>query len=61
MPQKPLAQRERVGEAVGAHRVLVDHLRLDLAARVGCEQRVVDHVAMVARDIRGGPDRIDDL
>jgi hypothetical protein len=34
-----------------------DHLRLDLALRVEGEQRVVDHVAVVADDVGGGPDR----
>src|SRR5204863_9901303 len=41
--------------------ILVHHLRLDLALGIHREQRVVDHVAVVADDGGGGPDRIDDL
>src|SRR5204863_469332 len=36
------------------------HLRPDLVLLVGGEQRVVDHVAVVAAHVRGGPDRIED-
>ena len=61
VPGKAVAQREGVGELVGRDVVLVDHLRLDLALLVHGEERVVDHVAVVARDVGGGPDRIDDL
>ena len=46
---------------VAADRVLVDHLRLDLEVGVGGEQRVPDHVAVVARDVGGRPDRVEDL
>ena len=61
VPGEAVAQREGVGELVGRDLVLVDHLRLDLAVRVGGKQRVVDHVAVVADDVGRGPDRIDDL
>ena len=54
-----VAQREGVGQAVGADLVLVDHLRLDVELRVGREQHVVDHVAMVAGDVGRGPDRVE--
>jgi hypothetical protein len=55
-----VAQREGVREAVLAHLVLVHHLGLDLELRIDGEQRVVDHVAMVARDVRGGGNGIQD-
>ena len=40
--------------------VLVDHLRLDRVVLVRREQRVVDEVAVVARDVGRRPDRIED-
>src|SRR6185369_9693246 len=61
VPDEAVAQREGVGELIGRDLVLVDHLRLDLAVGVGGKQRVVDHIAVVADDVGGGPDRIDDL
>ncbi len=61
MEGQALAQREGPHLGVGRGGVLVDHLRLRLAGHVHAEQRVVDHVAVVARDERGGPDRIQDL
>jgi hypothetical protein len=41
--------------------VLIDHLRLDLTLGVLRKQGVVDHVAVVAHDVRRRPDGIDDL
>ena len=61
MEFQPVAQGEGPGELVVGGRPLVDHLRLDLEIAVQREQRVVDQVAVVAHDVRGGPDRIDDL
>ena len=61
VPQQAVAQHERVGEAVAGDREGVDHLRLGLVLLVEREKRVVDHVAVVAGDVDGGPDRIDDL
>src|SRR6185295_1006775 len=61
MPGKAVAQNESPGLAVGRGLVLVDHLRLGLEIAVHREQRVVDHVAVVARDVGRGPDRIDVL
>ena len=58
---EPVAQREGPGELVGRDVPLVDHLRLDLQVVVEREQRVVDHVAVVAHDEGRGPDRIEDL
>jgi hypothetical protein len=56
---EPVAQRERVRELILAHFVLVHHLRLDLELLVHREQRVVHHVAVIARDVRRGADRIE--
>ena len=61
VPQQAVAQREGVGQVVVADLVAVDHLRLDLEILVQREQRIVDHIAVVAADIGRGPDRIDDL
>jgi hypothetical protein len=47
--------------AVLRGRPLVDHLRLRLALLVEAEGHVVDHVAEVARDVRGGEGRVEDL
>jgi len=35
-----------------------DHLRPDFALRIYTEQRVVYRIAMIARDERRGPDRV---
>ena len=56
-----VAQGEGVGELVAAHGPGVDHLRLDSEPAVDGEQRVVDHVAVVAHDVGGGPHRVEDL
>ena len=61
MPFQPIAQLEGPGEPVIAGRPAVDHLRLDLQLLVDGEKRVVDHVAVVARDIGAAEDRIEDL
>jgi hypothetical protein len=53
-----VAQRERVGELVGADLVLADHLRLRIELLVVAEQRVVDQHRVDARDGLRGPDRI---
>ncbi len=55
-----LAQLEGPQPVVAALGPALDHLRLDLGAFVGAEQRVVDHVAVVAAHVGGGPDRIQD-
>jgi CRP/FNR family cyclic AMP-dependent transcriptional regulator len=54
-----VAQRENVSELVFAELPFVDHLRLDFELLVRGEQGVVHHVAVIARDVRGGPDRIE--
>src|SRR5262249_693868 len=51
----------RVRELVRADLVLVHHLRADIALRIHGEQRVVNHVAVIAHDVGSGPDRIHDL
>ena len=61
MEFEPVAQGEGPGELVVGGRPLVDHLGLDLEVAVGREQRVVDHVAVVAHDVGRRPDRIEDL
>ena len=61
MPHQAIAQRKGVALAVGRGFVLLHHLRLDLALFILREQRVVDHVAVVADDVGRGPDRIQDL
>jgi hypothetical protein len=48
VPFEAVAQGEGPGELVGRDLVLVDHLRLDGELLVEREQRVVDHVAVVA-------------
>jgi predicted amidohydrolase YtcJ len=55
-----LAQLEGPQPVVGAFGPALDHLRLDLGVLVGAEQGVVDHVAVVAAHVGGGPDRVQD-
>ena len=59
MELEAIAQRKRVRQLVAAQLVLVHHLRLDLKLGIGGEQRVVDHVPVVAGDVRGGGDGIE--
>jgi hypothetical protein len=61
VPLEVVAEGERVLHAVLRRAPLVDHLRLDLELLVGAEERVVDEVTVVARDVRGGPDGVEDL
>ena len=60
-PFQPVAQRDRPGQLVVGNGVLLRHLGLDLEIGVLGEQDVIDHVAVVARDQRRGPDRVEDL
>ena len=61
MPLQALAQLEGPGELVVAHRPALDHLRPRLELGIEREQRVVDEIAVIADDVGGCPDRIDDL
>ena len=57
MPLQAVAQREDVGLPV-LRLGPAGHLRLHLEMLVGAQQRVVDHVAVVARHERGGHHRV---
>ena len=61
VPQEAIAQREGVLQGVVAHLPGVHHLRPDFQVFVQGEQHVVDHVTVVAGDVGGGPDGVDDL
>ena len=61
VPSQAVAQRERVLHAVWRHAGPIDHLRLDLRLLVRAEEGVVHKIAVVARDVGGRPDRIEDL
>ncbi len=61
VPLETVAQRERPLHALVRRGPLVDHLRLDLQILIGAEQRVVDQVGVVPRDVGGRPDRIEHL
>ena len=61
VPRKAVAQREGVLQGVVAHLPGVHHLRLDVQVLVQGEQHVVDHVTVVAGDVGGGPDGVNDL
>ena len=53
MPLQSVAQRKGVGELVVGD-FPIRHLRLDLEIGIGGQQSVIDHVAVIARDIRPG-------
>ena len=59
VPFEAVAEREGVDELVRTQREAVDHLRLGHELVVHGEQRVPHHVAVVAHDVGGGPDRIE--
>ena len=61
MPAQTVAQREGVGHAIRRHGRLIDHLRFHLTVLVGAKQRVIDQIAVVTRDVCGGPERVEDL
>jgi hypothetical protein len=61
VPRQAVPQRESVGQVVVADLIRPDHLRLNVHLLVEGKQGVVDHVAVVAADVRCGPDRIDDF
>ena len=61
VPSEAVAQRERVLHAVRRHGGPIDHLRFDLKVLVRAEERVVHKIAVVARDVGGRPDRIEDF
>src|SRR4029077_13051987 len=61
MPSQVVTQRERVLHAVWRHGGPSDHLRLYSKLLVRAEQGVVHEVTVVAGDVGGRPDRIDDL
>ena len=58
MELQALAQLEGPQPLVGALGPALHHLRLDLAVFVGAKEGVVDHVAVVAAHVGGGPDRV---
>ena len=61
MPSQTIAQRERVLHAIGRHAGPIDHLRFDLQVLVCAEERVVHEIAVVACDVAGRPNWIEDL
>jgi hypothetical protein len=61
MKFEPVAQHEAVVEIVRRDLEPVDHLRVRLELRVDREQRVEDHIAVIARNIGRRPDRIEHL
>ena len=58
---EPVAQLERPHQIVRADGIGIDHLRLRRQRRVEREQHVVDHVAVVAGDVRRREERVEDL
>ena len=59
MELESVAERERVGQLILGEFVLVHHLRLNLELGIGGKQRVVDHVPVIAGNVRRGRDRIE--
>jgi hypothetical protein len=58
VPLQAVTQRERIGELVVGN-LPFRHLRLDLEVGIGRQQRIIDHVAVVALDVGGGDDRVE--
>jgi hypothetical protein len=61
MPPQAVPQCEYVSHAVWRNAGSLNHLRLDLLVLVSAEKRIVDKIAVVARDVGGRPDRIENL
>jgi hypothetical protein len=59
VPSQAITQRERVLHAVHRNGGSIDHLRLDPKLLVRAEQGVVHEIAVVARDVGGRPNRIE--
>jgi hypothetical protein len=53
MPFEPVAEGERISELVVGN-FPIRHLRLDLEIGIRRQQRVINHVAVIARNVRGG-------
>jgi len=56
---KPIAQFEAVGLFVRRDLVIADHLWPRYEFGIDREQSVEHHVAMIARDVGGRPDRVE--
>src|SRR5262252_911762 len=59
MKAEPVAQLELIGELVGRYGVLANHLRVRRELGIDREQRIEHHVAVVAGDVCGGPNRVE--
>ena len=60
VPGQSVAQRQRPALAVIFGHMAGQHLRLRLVGAVDAVQCVKDHKPVVARDVRGSPDRVED-
>ncbi len=58
MPFQTVAQRECIGQLVIRNSV-VSHLGLRFEIGIKRQQRVIDHVAVIAHDMSGRDDRIE--
>src|SRR6516165_5571885 len=61
VPSEPVTQREDVLHPFRRHGRPINHLRFYLKLLVHAEKRVVDEIAVVAHDVGGLPDGIEDF
>jgi hypothetical protein len=61
VPSEAVAQGEYIPQAIGRYLGSINHLRFNLMVGIGAEKGVVDKIAVVARDIGGRPDGIENL
>src|SRR5262245_13171058 len=61
VPAQAVAQRECILHSVRGDGSPIDHLRSDLKALIRTEQGIINQIAVVARDVGGRPNRIEDF
>src|SRR6516164_3097798 len=59
MKFEPVAQSEAVKELVRRDAILTDHLRVRLEFGVERKERIEHHIAVIARDVRRRPYRVE--
>ena len=58
MPLESISESDGVYQPIITDRMSTCHLRMNIESLIHREQCVIDHVAVVSRDIRSRPDRV---